>query len=78
MSENIRTLPTVSFTPRQESNFKFKKQLQAAYLSTLESIQLLLVLGQEQGIEAVGGNINQLPRIFERLVDIQLQGAERS
>ena len=50
MSENIRTLPTVSFTPRQESNFKFKKQPQATYLSTLESIQLLLVLGQEQGI----------------------------
>lgn len=75
LSENLRALPTVSFTPRQPSNFKFKKQPQAEYLSTLESIQLLLELGQEQGIEIVHRNIEQLPKIFERLVQIQLQGA---
>ena len=75
LSENLRALPTVSFTPRQPSNFKFKKQPRAEYLSTLESIQLLLELGQEQGIEIVDRNIEQLPKIFERLVQIQLQGA---
>ena len=74
LSKNIQALPTVSFTPRQPSNFKFKKQPQAEYLSTIESIQLLLELGQEQGIETVGKNIEQLPKVFERLVQIQLQG----
>ena len=74
-SENIRALPTVSFTPRHPSNYQFKKQPQAAYLSTLESIQLLLELGQEQGTESVDENIEQLPELFESLVQIQLQGA---
>lgn len=77
LSENLRALPTVSFTPRQPSNFKFKKQPQAAYLSTLESIQLLLELGQEQGIESVDENLEQLPELFESLVLIQLRGGNR-
>lgn len=42
---------------------------------TLESIQLLLELGQEQSIEIVDKNIEKLPKIFERSVQIQLQGA---
>ncbi len=75
LSENLRTLPAVSFTPRQPSNFQFKKQPRAEYLSTLESIQLLLELGREQGVEEPGGHICQLPAIFERLVQIQLRGA---
>ena len=75
LSENLRALPTVGFTPRQPSSFKFKKQPRAEYLSTLESIQLLLELGQEQGIEIVDRNIEQLPKIFDHLVKIQLQGA---
>lgn len=77
LSENLRALPAVSFTPRQPSNFKFKKQPQVEYISTLESIQLLLELGQEQGIEAVDENdLKQLPEVFDRLVEIQLQGAD--
>lgn len=76
LSENIRALPAVSFTPRQPSKFQFKKQPRAECLSTLESIHLLLELGQEQGIEAADRNIEQLPEIFERLVQIQLQGAD--
>ena len=75
LSENLRALPAVSFSPRQPSNFQFKKQPRAEYLSTLESIHLLLELGQEQGIEIAGRQIEQLPKIFERLVQIQLQGA---
>ena len=75
LSENLRALRTVSFTPRQPSNYQFKKQPQAAYSSTLESIQLLLELGQEQGVESVDENIEQLPELFESLVQIQLQGA---
>ena len=76
LSKNLRALPAVSFTPRHPSNFQFKKQPRAEYLSTLESIQLLLELGQEQGIESTDSNIGQLPEIFERLVQIQLQGAD--
>ena len=68
LSENLRALPAVSFTPRQPSSFKFKKQPRAEYLSTLESIHLLLELGQEQGVEVADRNIEQLPEIFERLV----------
>ncbi len=75
LSENIRDLPAVSFTPRQPSNFRFKKQPRAECLSTLESIHLLLQLGQEQGAETADKNIEQLPEIFERLVQIQLRGA---
>lgn len=75
LSENIRTLPAVSFTPRQPSNFQFKKQPRAECLSTIESIHLLLELGQEQGVEVANRDIEQLPKIFERLVQIQMQGA---
>jgi DTW domain-containing protein YfiP len=72
LSENIRALPNVSFTPHHPSKFQFKKQPRAECLSTLESIQLLLELGQEQGIESIDRNIEQLPEIFDRLVGIQL------
>jgi DTW domain-containing protein YfiP len=75
MSENLRAMPAVSFTPRRPSNYRFKKQPKAEYLSTLESIQLMLELGQEQGIETLGSDMSQLPGIFESLVSIQIQGA---
>ena len=76
LSENLRALPTVSFTSRQPSNFQFKKQPRAEFLSTIESIHLLLELGQEQGVEVVDSAIAQLLKIFGRLVEIQLEGAE--
>ena len=76
LSENLRALPAVSFTSRQPSNFQFKKQPRAEFLSTIESIHLLLELGQEQGVEIADNAIEQLPEIFERLVQIQLHGAE--
>ncbi len=76
LSENLRALPAVSFTSRQPSNFQFKKQPRAEFLSTIESIHLLLELGQEQGVEIADNAIEQLPEIFERLVQIQLDGAE--
>jgi DTW domain-containing protein YfiP len=76
LSDNLRAMPAVSFTPRQPSNFQFKKQPRAECLSTLESIHLLLELGQEQGIEAGDCAIEQLPEIFDRLVQIQLRGAD--
>ena len=76
LSDNLRAMPAVSFTPRQPSNFQFKKQPRAECLSTLESIHLLLELGQEQGIEVGDRAIEQLPEIFEQLVRIQLQGAD--
>lgn len=75
LSENLRTLPAVSFTPRQPSGYRFKKQPRADFLSTLESIQLLLELGREQGAEDPDVDIAQLPGIFERLVEIQLQSS---
>lgn len=73
LSENLRALPAVSFTPRQPSNFRFKKQPLPECLSTLESIHLLLELGQEQGVEIAHADIAQLPEIFDRLVEIQLE-----
>lgn len=78
LSGNISSLPKVSFTPRQPSQYQFKKQPRIEYLSTLESIHLLLELGQEQGIEAADRNIKQLPEIFERLVQIQLEKSIKS
>jgi DTW domain-containing protein YfiP len=75
LSENLIALPVVSFTPRQPSNFQFKKQPRPECLSTIESIHLLLELAQEQGIEVADGNIAQLPEILARLVQIQLHCA---
>lgn len=75
LSGNLRALPTVSFTPQKPSSFQFKKQPRAECLSTLESIHLLLELGQQQGVEAADRNIDQLPAIFERLVQIQVKCA---
>ena len=78
MSGNLRKLPAVTFTSRQPSNFKFKKQPQEEFLSTIESIHFLLKLGQEQGIENSECNIKQLPEIFDRLVQIQLEAENSS
>jgi DTW domain-containing protein len=75
LSANLRSLPAVSFTPRRPSRFQFKKQPRAEYLSTLESIHLLLEFGQEQGAEVADRSIDQLPAVFERLVQIQLHAA---
>jgi len=75
LSKNIQALPAVSFTPRQPSKFQIKKQPRAECLSTLESIHLLLKLGQEQGVETAEDEIEQLPEVFGRLVDIQLECA---
>ena len=76
LSKNLQALPTVSFTPERPSNFRIKRQPRAEYLSTLESIHLLLQLGQEQGVEAPGATVDQLLAIFNRLVEIQLDCAE--
>jgi len=74
-STNLQALPAVSFTPSQASTFRIKKQPRAECLSTLESIHLLLELAQEQEVETAQGDIEQLPRVFRRLVDIQLECA---
>ncbi len=73
LSKNLQSLPRVSFTPRELSNFRVKKQPRAEYLSTLESIHLLLELGREQGAENTEVDFDLLPRIFKRLVDIQIE-----
>ena len=75
LSENLRSLPAVKFSPRRASKFRVKKQPRAECLSTLESIHLLLELGLEQGVEMVDGEIGQLPEIFEQLVAFQSQAA---
>lgn len=75
LSENLRALPAVRFTPRQPSGFRFKKQPHPQCLSTLESIHLLLELGQEQGHESEQSDLSQLIGIFDRLVEIQLEYA---
>lgn len=75
LSKNLQALPAISFTPRQPSNFRIKKQPRNECLSTLESIHLLLELGQEQGVENADNDIDQLPEIFDRLVGIQLECA---
>ena len=74
-STNLQALPAVSFTPSKASTFRIKKQPRTECLSTLESIHLLLELAQEQEVETTQGDIEQLPRVFRRLVDIQLEGA---
>ncbi|MGI9242623.1 MAG: tRNA-uridine aminocarboxypropyltransferase [Verrucomicrobiales bacterium] len=76
LSKNLQALPTVSFTPGRPSNFRIKKQPRAECLSTLESIHLLLQLGQEQDVEAGGDSVDQLLVLFNRLVDIQIECAE--
>ena len=75
LSENLRSLPAVKFSPRHASKFRVKKQPREECLSTLESIHLLLELGLEQGVEAVDGEIDQLPEIFDQLVAFQLQSS---
>jgi DTW domain-containing protein YfiP len=81
LSENLRALPAVRFTPRQHSNFRFKKQPHPQCLSTLESIHLLLELGREQGVENGQSELAPLTELFDRLVEIQLEyaapGSER-
>ncbi|MDB4673335.1 DTW domain-containing protein [Verrucomicrobiales bacterium] len=75
LSENLRALPAVKFSPRHASKFRVKKQPREECLSTLESIHFLLELGLEQGFETLDGEIGQLPDIFDQLVAFQMQSA---
>lgn len=72
VSENIRPLPRLCFTPNKKSNFLIKHQPDKYCLSTLESIHFLLEEMDRAGLESLDGKQDALLKVFKKHVDFQL------
>lgn len=78
LSKNIQTLPKISFLPSAgyHSQFHFKRQPAADYLSTIESCYYLLTEFKRNGLENDSASFEPLMDIFHKMVDFQLKSHE--
>ncbi len=73
LSQNIRSLPRLSFTANHESIFRIKEQPAEYCLSTLESIHFFLGEAHRRGLE----NLPHIPQdnllvVFKAMIDFML------
>lgn len=73
LSKNLQTVPTISFNTTKKSAFKFKKQPNEHYLSTIEAIYYFLEECDKTGIENVSTKKKTLLAVFNRMVNFQLE-----
>lgn len=76
LSDNVRNLQKLSFQHQYNSEFTFKKQPAAGYVSTIESCYYLI--GELQDAGLVSSQIDPLPlmTVFRRMVDFQLEAEQ--
>ncbi len=72
LSKNLHTLPKLSFRKEYRSDFKFKKQPEEAYLSTIESTYYLAEELKAAGIVRADAELCGLMETFRDMVDYQL------
>jgi len=78
LSNNINTLPRLSFTHSKSSQFKIKEQPKEFCLSTIESTLTVLELLHERGIEKVEKSCFQhFLDPFNSMVEYQIECASR-
>ena len=76
LSSNLSSLPKVSFTTTQTSNFAIKEQPKAYCLSTIETTHKILELLSQQNIENFPQeNLAKLLQPFTSMINYQLQAA---
>jgi len=75
-SQNIKTLPRLSFTVSQESIFEIKEQPEKHFLSTLESIHVFLTEAHRRGLECLPASPqNNLISVFQYIINFSLECA---
>lgn len=74
LSENLKQLPKICFTPTQPSNFRVRKQPGAECYSTIEAIHHTIeLLGESQGFKASSRQHDNLLHVFNYMVERQLE-----
>lgn len=73
VSRNLKALPKVCFTPASPSRFRVRKQPFPECYSTIEAIHHMIDLfGESRGFSAAGREHDHLLRIFQWMVEKQL------
>jgi DTW domain-containing protein YfiP len=77
-SQNLKTLPRISFSPPAPSNFRVRKQPRPGCYSTIEAIHHTIeLLGQGRGFPTETRIHDHLLHVFARMVERQLEFVPR-
>lgn len=73
LSENLKSLPRISFNNDSRSNFRIRKQPKVECLSTIEAIHRTIeLLGDSQGYQLESGKHHNLLEVFDFMVENQI------
>jgi DTW domain-containing protein len=73
LSENLKALPKIRFTPPAPSRFRIKRQPSAHCVSTIEAAYYLLSLLESQGLEKLNNRHATLLEAIDSLVNFQVR-----
>lgn len=74
LSQNLKDLPRICFTPQKPSQFRVRKQPKAECFSTIEAVhQCIELLGAAAGFDLKTKAHDNLLFVFGKMVDRQLQ-----
>ncbi|MBC7458958.1 MAG: DTW domain-containing protein [Bdellovibrionaceae bacterium] len=74
LSENLKQIPRICFTPAKPSNFRVRKQPGAECYSTIEAIHHTIeLLGDSQGFNTSTREHDHLLNVFDYMVERQLE-----
>ena len=74
LSENLKTLQRICFTPPGPSQFRVRKQPHKDCYSTIEAVHHCIeLLGDTVGFDLAGGKHNNLLYVFNKMVERQLE-----
>ncbi len=74
LSENIKHLPRVCFTPPKPSNFRIRKQPKDYCYSTIEAVHHTIeLMGQACGFQTRMRRHDALINVFDKMVDRQIE-----
>ncbi len=77
LSKNLKDIPRISFNPTLPSNYRIKKQPEAFCLSTIETVQHILGLLNQQGVESLSKSaLHDFLNPFQTMVDYQILKAQ--
>jgi DTW domain-containing protein YfiP len=78
-SQNLQNLPRICFSPEKPSNFRVRKQPNAACYSTLEAIhQTIELIGDGRGFDTSLRIHDRLLTVFNSMVELQLSFIEKA
>ena len=79
LSQNLKMLPQICFTPTRLSNFRVRKQPAPQCVSTIEAIhQTIELIGRHFAFKLETREHDKLLKVFDRLVEQQLVFVQRA